>query len=208
MYPDWLDRWCIRTRSGEGVGSRRRVFHHSTNRITLRRFIRSSASTTSFLSSTASRRSTVRVASRRPGSMYSPRMRLASSTARMTVSWSGLFMARHTTRKNRPFNLGELKSFRCYVVAGRRNDRQRRQSMRIGRYRCGLHGPAWPLPMDGHSPWTPPPWRGRARRPPGYPSSQNQVDRNAPGLRLIGGCIRTRRGEGRPPVHAGGTRGS
>ena len=41
----------------------RRVFHQSTSRITLRRFIRSSASTTSFLSSTTSRRSTVRVAS-------------------------------------------------------------------------------------------------------------------------------------------------
>ena len=50
-----------------------------------------------------------------------------------------------------------------------------------------------PLPV--RSPCTSPPWRGRARRPPGYPSSQNQVDRNAPGLRLIGGCIRTRRGE-------------
>jgi hypothetical protein len=56
---------------------------------------------------------------------------------------------------------------------------------------CGLHGPARPLHMDA-----PLPWRGRARRPPGYPSPQNQVDRNAPGLRLIGGCIRTIRGEG------------
>jgi hypothetical protein len=65
---------------------------HSTSRITLRRFIRSRACTTSFLSSTARRRSTVRVASRGPGSMYSPRMRLASSRARRTVSWSGLFM--------------------------------------------------------------------------------------------------------------------
>ncbi len=59
---------------------------HSTNRITRRRFIRSSARTISGLSSTASRRSTVRVASRGPGSMYSPKMRLASSTARMSVS--------------------------------------------------------------------------------------------------------------------------
>jgi hypothetical protein len=40
-----------------------------------------------------------------------------------------------------------------------------------------------------HSPWTRPPWRGRARRPPGYRSSHNQVDRTAPRLRLIGGCI-------------------
>ena len=61
---------------------------HSTSRITLRRFIRSSECTTSLLSSTASRRSTVRFASPR----YSPKMRLASSTARMMVSWSGLFM--------------------------------------------------------------------------------------------------------------------
>jgi hypothetical protein len=65
----------------------RRSFH-STSRITLRRFIRSRACTTSLLSSTASRRSTVRFASPR----YSPKMRLASSTARMMVSWSGLFM--------------------------------------------------------------------------------------------------------------------
>jgi len=65
---------------------------HSTSRITLRRFIRLSACTTSFLSSTASRRCTVRVGSHCPGSMYSPRMRLASSMARRTVSWSGLFM--------------------------------------------------------------------------------------------------------------------
>jgi hypothetical protein len=83
------------TMRGGGAGSRRRVFFgldHSTSRITLRRFIRSRACTTSFLSSTARRRSTVRVASRGPGSMYSPRMRLASSTARMSVSWSGLFI--------------------------------------------------------------------------------------------------------------------
>src|SRR3984893_7163402 len=50
-----------------------------------RRFIRSRACTTSFLSSTAKRCSTVRVTSRGP-SIYSPRMRLASSTARMSVS--------------------------------------------------------------------------------------------------------------------------
>jgi hypothetical protein len=42
--------------------------------------------TTSFLSSTARRPSTVRVASRGQGSIYSPRMRLASSTARISVS--------------------------------------------------------------------------------------------------------------------------
>jgi len=60
----------------------------STRRSTLRRFIRSRACTTSFLSSTASSRSTVRVASRCPGSMYSPRMRLASSMARRSVSRS------------------------------------------------------------------------------------------------------------------------
>src|SRR2546429_7364546 len=62
--------------------------YHSTSRITLRRFMRSRACTTSLLSSTASRRSTVCFASPR----YSPKMRLASSTARMMVSWSGLFM--------------------------------------------------------------------------------------------------------------------
>ena len=59
---------------------------HSTSRITRRRFIRSRACTTSFLSSTARRCSTVRVASRGPGSINSPRMRLASSTARISVS--------------------------------------------------------------------------------------------------------------------------
>jgi hypothetical protein len=64
----------------------RRDWVHSTSRITLRRFIRSRACTTSFLSSTARRCSTVRAASRGPGSMYSPRMRLASSTARISVS--------------------------------------------------------------------------------------------------------------------------
>ncbi len=73
---------------------------HSTSRITRRRFIRSSAWTISGLSSTASRRSTVRVASRGPGSMYSPRMRLASSTARIRVSWSGFFIAaRNSTNR-------------------------------------------------------------------------------------------------------------
>jgi len=64
----------------------RRDWVHSTSRITLRRFIRSRACTTSFLSSTARRCSTVRAASRGPGSIYSPRMRLASSTARISVS--------------------------------------------------------------------------------------------------------------------------
>jgi hypothetical protein len=66
---------------------------HSTSRITRRRFTRSSARITSFRSSTARRRSTVRFASRGPGSTYSPRMRLASSTARIRISWSGLFIA-------------------------------------------------------------------------------------------------------------------
>ena len=61
-------------------------------------FGQSSACRTSFLSSTANGRSTARVASRGPGSMYSPRMRLASSTARISVSWSGLFI---TARLNR-----------------------------------------------------------------------------------------------------------
>ena len=65
---------------------------HSTNRMTRRRFNRSSAWMTSFRSRMASRRSTVRVASRGPGSMHSPKMRRASSTARTSVSWSGLFM--------------------------------------------------------------------------------------------------------------------
>src|SRR5258708_30702354 len=69
---------------------------HSTNRITLRRLIRSSACTTSFRSSTASSRSTVRVASRGPGSMYSPKIRLASSTARISVPWSGVVICRGT----------------------------------------------------------------------------------------------------------------
>jgi phage-related protein len=59
---------------------------HSTSRITLRRLIRSRACTTSFLSSMPKSPSTVRVASRGPGSIYSPRRRLASSTARMSVS--------------------------------------------------------------------------------------------------------------------------
>jgi hypothetical protein len=88
--------------SGESACSCRRVHSwigfHSTSRITLRRFIRSRACTTSFLSSTARRCSTVLVASRGPRSIYSPRMRLASSTARISVSWSGLFMtARNST---------------------------------------------------------------------------------------------------------------
>jgi len=51
--------------------------YHSTSRITLRRFIRSSACTRSLLSSTASRRSTVRFASPR----YSPKMRLVLNGA-------------------------------------------------------------------------------------------------------------------------------
>ena len=44
------------------------AFVHSTSRIILQRFIRSSAKSRSFLSRTSSRRSTVRVASRGPGS--------------------------------------------------------------------------------------------------------------------------------------------
>jgi hypothetical protein len=70
------------------------VFFHSTSRITLPRFVRSSACTTSFLSSSISKRSTVRIASLGPGSINSLRMRLASSMARMRISmcWSGLFM--------------------------------------------------------------------------------------------------------------------
>jgi hypothetical protein len=86
---------------------------HSASRNTLRRFIRSRACTTSFLSSTARRCSTVRVASRGPGSIYSPRMRLASSTARISVSWSGLFM---TARKSTE---GELSRGRWIRSAAR-----------------------------------------------------------------------------------------
>jgi len=74
----------------------RRVFlGHSTSRITLRRFVRSSACTTSFLSSSISKRSTVRIASCGPGSINSLRMRLPSSMARirMRMSWSGLFIS-------------------------------------------------------------------------------------------------------------------
>jgi hypothetical protein len=48
-----------------------------------RRFIRSSARTTSSLSKTAMSRCTVRVASCEPDAMYSLRMRLASSIARI-----------------------------------------------------------------------------------------------------------------------------
>ncbi len=71
------------------------LFIHSTNRITLRRFVRSSACTTSFLSSSISKRSTVRIASCGPGSINSLRMRLPSSMARMSMrmSWSGLFIS-------------------------------------------------------------------------------------------------------------------
>src|SRR5258706_346647 len=46
----------------------------------------------SFLPSPPSNRPWVRPASPSPASMYSPRMRLASSIARRTVSWSGLFI--------------------------------------------------------------------------------------------------------------------
>ena len=90
----------------------RRSFH-STSRITLRRFIRSRACTTSLLSSTASRRSTVRFASPR----YSPKMRLASSTARMMVSWSGLFMTvRNSTKAARlETNFRSRLAVRFYV---------------------------------------------------------------------------------------------
>jgi hypothetical protein len=78
------------------------IFHHnraySTRRIARRRVNRSSACTTSSLSSTASRRCTVSVASCWLGSMYSPRMRLASSTARTSVSWSGVLKAKQLHR--------------------------------------------------------------------------------------------------------------
>jgi hypothetical protein len=80
------------------TGAVSRALCHSTSRRTLRIFIRSSACTTSLLSSTTSRRSTVRVASRCSGPTYSPRMRLASSMARRTVSWSGLFITAHNSR--------------------------------------------------------------------------------------------------------------
>ena len=56
------------------------AWDQSTSRSTLRRFNRSRACTTSLLSSTVSSRCTVPAASCWPGSMYSPRMRLASST--------------------------------------------------------------------------------------------------------------------------------
>ena len=80
-------------RRGEGTGSRRRVFlglGQSTSRI---------ACAASF-DQVHTRGRVYRVrradvplfASRRAAqAMYSPRMRLASSTARMIVSWSGLF---------------------------------------------------------------------------------------------------------------------
>ena len=68
----WLSRFCS----------------ISTNRSSLRFCIRSSAKSTSLLSSIANRRSTVRVGSRGPGAMYSPKTRLASSNARSRVSWS------------------------------------------------------------------------------------------------------------------------
>src|SRR5882724_13390195 len=55
---------------------------YSTRRRVRRLFIRSRAWTTSSLSRTAMSRCTVRVASRGPGPMYSPRTRLASSIAR------------------------------------------------------------------------------------------------------------------------------
>jgi hypothetical protein len=92
FVPSWHSVLMART------GAISRALCHSTSRSTLRIFIRSSACTTSLLLSTTSRRSTVRVASRCPGSTYSPRMRLASSTARRTVSWSGLFITVHNSR--------------------------------------------------------------------------------------------------------------
>jgi hypothetical protein len=85
--------------------------NHSTSRITLRCFIRSRACTTSFLSSTANRLCTVRAASRCPGSMYSPRMRLASSIARKSVSWSGVL--------TRPTPLTLFKQALAYLFRGR-----------------------------------------------------------------------------------------
>jgi hypothetical protein len=99
---------------------------HSTSRITLRCFIRSRACTTSFLSSTANRLCTVRAASRCPGSMYSPRMRLASSTARKRVSWSGVL--------TRPTPLTLFKQALAYLFRGRPRERGRR--------------PRWPLETE------------------------------------------------------------
>jgi hypothetical protein len=58
-----------------------------------------------------------------------------------------------------------LKSFRCHVVAGRRNDPQSRQLIRIGRYRA-----ACPVPPV-HSPWTPPAVAGPCSPPSGLPQS-------------------------------------
>jgi hypothetical protein len=59
---------------------------YSTRRRVRRLFIRSRAWTTSSLSRTPISRCTVPVASRGPGAMYSPRMRLASSMAVNTMS--------------------------------------------------------------------------------------------------------------------------
>ena len=86
---------AVRTRSKAFTGGRHAArLSHSTSRITLHRFVRSSACTTSFLSSSISKRSTVRIASLGPGSINSFRMPLASSMARMRISmsWSVLFM--------------------------------------------------------------------------------------------------------------------
>ena len=126
---------------------------HSTNRITRRLFIRSSAWTISGLSSTASRRSTVRAASRG----YSPKMRLASSTARASVSWSGLFITvRNSTKPG--FKIGGgifVPLWRCGFLS-------RRLSRRVARYvnsRVGASRPPARLgPAPPSMPATPRPY--------------------------------------------------
>ena len=109
--------------------------YHSTRRITRRRFMRSRACTRSLLSSTARRRSTVRFASPR----YSPKMRLASSTARMMVSWSGLFM---TVRQL--YEIGIQDGGRIFVPLWRCGFMSRRLNAtvaRSGHSRVGLINP-------------------------------------------------------------------
>jgi hypothetical protein len=88
-------------------GSRWRAY--STSRSVRRRFMRSRARTTTSLSRTANSRCTVWVASRGPGAMYSPRMRLASSIAFKTVSSSGVFIVHTYNVRTQPGN--ELLSY-------------------------------------------------------------------------------------------------
>jgi hypothetical protein len=138
VYPDGSRR-PIRSHHKRSISwfrSVRRSFH-STSRITLRRFIRSRACTTSLLSSTASRRSTVRFASPR----YSPKMRLASSTARMMVSWSGLFMTVRQLHEIRIQDGGRIfvPVWRCGFMSRRLT----RQSRFLSYSRAGLIKPAW-----------------------------------------------------------------